>query len=135
MSITVICQAGRWLRRLPPVAALFLTGCLQLSDRLPPPWPGEAPAGFPAAPAEAGSAWPLLLGCLALAGLAVAWRRLRREGSERLGLDREDLALLRTARDALAILLRKKRTAAGGRLPRPVAGPRPEPPHGLTPPG
>lgn len=84
-----------------------LTGCVLLQVQAPPPayWPERA------APPEAGGhlGWLLLLA----AGLGLSvWVGLRMFHGLQAGqggppLDREDAALMRTARDALALLLRK----------------------------
>ncbi len=96
--------------------ALLTAGCLQLNDydRLkfnlgfpPGPPPPAASAG------GAGLASKLAGLGLVLTGVALAgrrWRRLHREGAQAEAVDREDLALLRTARDALLYLLRKRFT-------------------------
>jgi hypothetical protein len=83
-------------------------GCLQLAQQPPPPtWelalsrPAPAGASFPA-PAVLGAAGALLLAWL-------VWRRARSRGAAAFRpADREDLALLRTAKDALAILVSRR---------------------------
>ncbi len=103
-------RLGLALLCLPGVLA---AGCLRVgSQALDRPLAMTYAAAGPRAwswPAAASLA--LVAGC---AGLGVAWWRLRRLGRRRARpLDREDLALLRTARDALAMLRRRHR--GGGR--------------------
>jgi hypothetical protein len=82
-------------------------GCLQLAQQPPPPtWelalsrPAPAGASFPA-PAVLAAAGALLVAWL-------AWRRARGRAAPPRPADREDLALLRTAKDALAILVSRR---------------------------
>jgi hypothetical protein len=112
-------RAG-WLGGLVLTWALLAPGCLHLNeyDRLKfnlgapagPPPPAATPAG--------GAGWGRAVAGpgLALLGIALAgwrWRRLRRQGAQAQPVDREDLALIRTARDALVYLLRKRFTRLG----------------------
>lgn len=96
--------------------ALLAAGCLHLNeyDRLkfnlgvmpgpPPPMVSACDVGL--VPKMAGLG--LVFTGITLAGWR--WRRLRREGARAEAMDREDLALLRTARDAMVYLLRKRFT-------------------------
>lgn len=117
-------QISYIFQRAALAAALIclLAGCPGcLHPREPAPrWPKEAVLAPPPSPAaEPGHhlALSLAVAVLALTSLGVSYarrRRLAREGmtcgrsGRTLALDREDLALIRTARDALAFLLRKQ---------------------------
>ena len=90
------------------LALCFLSGCVLInSGSYPPPVHMAAiPAGT-----HGGNAvlWASLVFMMLLAGLAAcAFRRLFGRGCSSEDLDREDLALLRTARDALMLFNRKK---------------------------
>ncbi len=115
MTIKGICQPDRSRRRWHqallawlPVLWVFSPGCVLLIS--PPPAPPAAIA--PPAPWVQASGGGGVWLAAALLGLGMAWclgRRLARARREGAGpLDREDLALLRTARDALRFLLRKR---------------------------
>jgi hypothetical protein len=127
MPITIICQRAiialkrhcRW--RAAGLALLALLGlacggCLHIHENtaINISGLGWAALGAPP-PADASPPW-LLAGPLSLAlALAYAGRRLlraRRAAEQRIArgrpLEREDLALARTARDALALLVRRQ---------------------------
>jgi cytochrome b561 len=99
-------------------AGAFMSGCLVL--RLSPPqqiWPPPPPPAQD--PASLGLHLSLVLLTLLLL-LAGFWaRRAWRRAGEGLPLDREDQALLRTARDALVYLIKRRlkrvRLVAGGK--------------------
>lgn len=127
MSLTIICQRvllglkDHFWPRLPALALMALLaascpGCVHIyentgfrlaglaaSGHLPPPAREEAPAWL--------LAWPLSA-ALALAYAGRRLRRARRAAAVRLEkgrpLDRQDLALARTARDALTFLARRQ---------------------------
>lgn len=86
----------------------FFSGCLVL--RLNPPQPVWPPA--PPPPSQDAATLGLylilvlLLVLLVLAGLAA--RRAWRQAGESLPLDQEDQALLRTARDALVFVIKRR---------------------------
>lgn len=114
-------QISYKIRRAALTAALvcLLAGCPGcLHQREPAPrWPKEAVLAPPPSPAaEPGHhlALSLAVAGLTLTSLGVGYARRRRLAREGLGvgrtlaLDREDLALIRTARDALAFLVRKQ---------------------------
>lgn len=94
-------------------------GCLHLREPAPP-WPLETALAARPAAVKSGRGHLILTVVAAVVGLiALGWtgarrRRLRREAGlagepgRGAALDREDLALLRTARDALAFLVRKQ---------------------------
>lgn len=120
-----ISQAGNTILKniLAGIAALlaagaFMSGCLVL--RLSPPqqiWPPPPPPAQD--PASLGLHLSLVLLTLLLL-LAGFWaRRAWRRAGEGLPLDREDQALLRTARDALVYLIKRRlkrvRLVAGGK--------------------
>ncbi len=91
-----------------------LLGCLALREPLErpsslnphPPGPGPGQITTEVRRIFNAGAWLLTLGGLAY-GLGRA-RRAWREAGKATPLDREDLALLRTARDALSFLVRKQ---------------------------
>jgi hypothetical protein len=91
-----------------------LSGCLHLREPLERPASLDLPQTGPGAEQITTEgqrifkigAWLLTLGVLAY-GLE-RWRRAWREAGQGTPLDREDLALLRTARDALSFLVRKQ---------------------------
>lgn len=97
------------------LGALLAAGCIHLNDFERLKISGGFSAGSSPLAADdsgvkglAGKATGL---GLALVGIGLAgrrWLRLRREGALSQALDREDLALIRTSRDALAYLLRKR---------------------------
>ncbi|MCA1906508.1 MAG: hypothetical protein LDL11_07965 [Desulfarculus sp.] len=97
------------------LAALLAAGCIHVYDFERLKISGGVPAGPPTPvadnPGAAGLAGKATGLGLALAGIGLAgrrWLRLRRQGAPARALDREDLALIRTARDALIYLLRKR---------------------------
>lgn len=111
-------------RRTALAAALVILlagcpGCLRLREPAPV-WPVEAalaPRPAPAGETRHHLALSLSVAALALSTLGWSWARRRRLAREDLqarrtgravALDREDLALIRTARDALAFLVRKQ---------------------------
>ncbi len=112
-----VARLWRWL--LPALLASCLLGCLPLREaQAPGPDLGlsfQAEYGAPAAGKEGHGLglWWGLLGS-GLAGYILVWRvkQLWRQWQEECGgaahLDREDVALLRTAREALVFLLRKR---------------------------
>ena len=126
MTVMIICQAlfyGLRRHRGRPWAVLALVmvlapatqGCLYLRE--PPPRPGLSgalvarPAGPTAKPSPVLGFGAVLAWGLSLGGLGGLWlwtRRAWRLASRARGLDREDLALLRTARDALSLLAAKQ---------------------------
>lgn len=118
MTIKVICQPDRPRRRWSqallawlPALWLLSPGCVLLVPQTPPPLsfiPPSPPADAWHQAAGGGWIWP----AAAALGLGALWclgRRLARAREDGAGpLDREDLALLRTARDALRFLLHKR---------------------------
>lgn len=100
------------LAALPPL----LLGCLHLREPLARPSgldlpPLAVPALGRGLPATTSPLWGLGAGALILGGLGYGWRRWRQawhQAGAGTPLDREDLALLRTARDALGFLAQKK---------------------------
>ncbi|MCF8033860.1 MAG: hypothetical protein K9K66_17590 [Desulfarculaceae bacterium] len=82
-------------------------GCLVLRAAPPPTWPPPPPP-----PGRDGTSLGLYLGLgllvLLLVGAGLAARRVWRRGGGLAALDREDAALLRTARDALGYLVRRR---------------------------
>ena len=104
-----------WPVGLALVWTLAASGCLHLNDYDRLRFDGGPRLASPLAAAASGGDFGLARGLaglgLALAGIALAgrrWLRLRREGDQAEAVDREDLALIRTARDALVYLLRKR---------------------------
>ena len=124
MIIKVICQALKRIRNIGGghgrealVCALaylglhFCSGCVfvQSSPYPPPVYMAAVQEGVQGDHLRAGI-WAALLFGLALAGLAAyGWRRLGYYSRPGVELDREDMALLRTAREALVLFNRKKR--------------------------
>jgi hypothetical protein len=110
-----ICQANskfrnqaRRLAALLTTALAALPGCLVVRVATPAPaWPPVTPP-----PPSESNAWGLylLLGLagLVLLGLGLAVWRARQRREDCLPLDREDQALLRTARDALGYLIKRR---------------------------
>jgi hypothetical protein len=127
MLITIISQRiildrkGQAWRRLAVLVSLSLLGaacggCLHIHENTPINLAGLGWAALAAPPAADPSpawllAWPLSL-ALALAYAGRRLMRARRAAARRIArggsLDREDLALARTARDALSLLVRRQ---------------------------
>ncbi|MFH1035270.1 MAG: hypothetical protein V1806_12245 [Pseudomonadota bacterium] len=91
-----------------------LPSCLHLRETLERPVSLDLPLAGPGPEqitAEANRISSVGVWLLTLGGLAYGlgrWRRAWREAGKATPLDREDLALLRTARDALSYLARKQ---------------------------
>ena len=134
MTIKAICQELKSIPNIRPMpgptlllgalaglAFSLLPGCVLIrSKTYPPPICMAAiQDGIPGDQFQAGL-WAALLSGLLLAGLAAyALRRLSGFAKPGAELDREDLALLRTARDALSLFNRKKRGFGMQQLKRP----------------
>ncbi len=88
------------------LALTMACGCLHL-HQCPPldPWPQVRP---PAHEVPAGAWLSSVLG-LGLGLVFMHWLGRRRAERDGLVLDREELALVRTARDALRLLMRRRR--------------------------
>lgn len=82
-------------------------GCLALRSRPAPAWPPPPPPP-PTDGATLGLYLALALLLLLLVGVGLAVGRALRRSGGLAPLDREDAALLRTARDALAYLVRRR---------------------------
>lgn len=102
------------------VWTLLAAGCLHLNeyDRLKfslGALPGPPPEAAARVDSMGWARWTAGLGLvlLGVAWVGRRWWRLRREGGRAQPLDREDLALVRTARDALLYLLGKRFTRLG----------------------
>ncbi|MBI5522912.1 MAG: hypothetical protein HY910_09800 [Desulfarculus sp.] len=93
-----------------------MLGCLHLREPLERPSgldlpPLVSPALGRGLPATASPLWGLGAGVLILGGVGYGlrrWRQAWRQAGQGVPLDREDLALLRTARDAIGFLAHKK---------------------------
>ncbi len=110
-----ICQYRIYYRKiiislalLLPALGALLGGCVVL--RLPPPIPVWPPPPPPPPQNPRALGLYLLLGLLLLLLLWVGLRARRawRQAGEELPLDREDQALLRTARDALVFFIKRR---------------------------
>ena len=133
MIVKSICQAfllylKSYMGPMPPHARLALllalllagpVGCLHQAELLERSLAGpmvESSSGpSPHGPSRPVNPLPVLACILGLGGVGLLLRRCRRgsrragqEDGEPSGLDREDLALLRTARDALTLLVQKQ---------------------------
>ncbi|MBI4798625.1 MAG: hypothetical protein HY794_07815 [Desulfarculus sp.] len=94
----------------------LLLGCLHLREPLERPNgldlpPLVSPGLGRGLPGTASPLWGLGAGALVLGGVGYGlrrWRRAWRQAGQGVPLDREDLALLRTAWDALGFLANKK---------------------------
>lgn len=125
MPLTVKCQAfdyglfglkrvrGVWL--VIALVGLFLAlaaGCVQVSSQVL-----DQPMALTyAAAAPRGGSWTGLAALAVAAGcasLVFAFWRLRQGARRARPLDRQDLALLRTARDAVAMLFRRHQEGQG----------------------
>lgn len=89
-------------------ASCLLPACVLVRMAPPAPlWPPPPPPPGRDA-ATLGLYLVLALLLLLLVGVGLAARRAWRRGGDRLPLDREDQALLRTARDALVYLIKRR---------------------------
>lgn len=91
-----------------------LPGCLHLREPLERPGSLDLPQAGPSSEqitTDGPRIFKMGVWLLTLGGLAYGlerWRRAWRQAGQGAPLDREDLALLRTARDALSFLVRKQ---------------------------